>query len=201
MTKAVLHGENFISLVDHTSIRSSSIIFLPHESAHGGSPSRSNTNDITKPYLCGFGHSRPGQGSEKEQLPKGSPSRAKTYWNITLDQYHHPSKRVNSLLSYTQACDLYSWVSSISCQQLLLHLLEYDCRSFTKRIATQSWGTSPRNRPVGTSLPFRSDDKSKEWSGSPPRTSSQISRERPTRSSREDICERGHRMSKSERWL
>ena len=111
--------------IDCISIRSSSVIFLPHESTHGGAPSGdTTTKDITKPYLCGFGHSRPGQVPENEpapvqghkqqqspwnsSIPKQAPSRSKTYWNITLDQYHHPAKRVDSSLSYTQAFDLYS---------------------------------------------------------------------------------------------
>ncbi|KAL8795100.1 MAG: hypothetical protein Q9195_002397 [Heterodermia aff. obscurata] len=113
----VLHAAGWV----HKNIRSSSVIFLPHESTHGGAPSGdTTTKDITKPYLCGFGHSRPGQLPENEPAPvqrhkqqqsagnSSFPSRSKTYWNITLDQYHHPAKRVDSSLSYTQAFDLYS---------------------------------------------------------------------------------------------
>ena len=107
---------------DRISIRSSSILFLPQESSNAGTPSSSGFRDMSKPYLCGFGHSRPGrlpsqdaaspqhpkQSYGQSSTPQRSPSRAKTYWNITLDQYHHPAKRVNSLLNYIQAFDLYS---------------------------------------------------------------------------------------------
>ncbi|KAL8824223.1 MAG: hypothetical protein Q9191_005203 [Dirinaria sp. TL-2023a] len=97
----VLHAAGWV----HKNIRSSSFTFFPHRSR-----SASNAQYMTKPYLCGFGHSRPGQQEPSKQDPHPgiSPPRSKTYWNITLDEYHHPAKRVDSLLEYTQAFDLYS---------------------------------------------------------------------------------------------
>lgn len=88
------------------SIRSSSVIFVPAESSYGGIPSMSGAKDLANPYLGGFGFSRPETASPLAYYERGSAARS----HITLDCYHHPSKRWNPSLRYIQAFDLYSYV-------------------------------------------------------------------------------------------
>ena len=63
----------------------------------------SGAKDIANPYLGGFGFSRP-----KATDPYTTDTVARS--QITLDYYHHPSKRSNPELRYLQAFDLYSYV-------------------------------------------------------------------------------------------
>ena len=67
--------------------------------------------DTANPFLCGFGHSRPGHGPEIH----GGKKREDEYYtvtqrahDITLDIYHHPAKRENKALRYLQSFDVYS---------------------------------------------------------------------------------------------
>ena len=63
--------------------------------------------DLADPYLGGFGFSRPGAAS----LHRGNKDRmTEAPKHITLDGYHHPSKRRHPSLRYIQAFDLYSYV-------------------------------------------------------------------------------------------
>ena len=89
----------------HLSIRSSSVIFVPAESSYGGIPSMSGAKDLTNPYLGGFGFSRPETARPHEHYGVGM-----ARGQITLDCYHHPSKRWDASLRYIQAFDLYSYV-------------------------------------------------------------------------------------------
>lgn len=89
---------------DYFSIRSSSVIFVPAESSYGGIPSMSGAKDLTNPYLGGFGFSRP-----ETARPRGHYFTV-AHGQITLDCYHHPSKRWDPSLRYIQAFDLYSYV-------------------------------------------------------------------------------------------
>ncbi|KAL6719728.1 hypothetical protein ACLMJK_001649 [Lecanora helva] len=100
-----LHAAGWV----HKNIRASSVVFLPSNA--GGE------TDISYPYLCGFGHSRPGEHSSLDPGPGIFPGRGKTkmIWNIKLDEYHHPSKRGNVETLYTQAFDLYSSVIFSNC--------------------------------------------------------------------------------------
>ena len=88
----------------HLSIRSSSVIFVPAESLLGGIPSTSGALDLANPYVGGFGFSRPKTTDPNTYCKE--PSMA--YHQITLDSYHHPSKRHNPQRRYLQAYDLYS---------------------------------------------------------------------------------------------
>ena len=67
--------------------------------------------DTANPFLCGFGHSRPGHvlgahsGTKREDDIYRLTRRAH---DINLDIYHHPAKRENTGLRYLQSFDVYS---------------------------------------------------------------------------------------------
>ena len=73
----------------------------------------SGAKDLANPYLAGFGFSRPMVWSIEPQEPiydGEEPQRSCAPGAITLDWYHHPSKRLDPKLRYRQAFDLYSYV-------------------------------------------------------------------------------------------
>lgn len=68
----------------------------------------SGAKDLANPYLGGFGFSRPKTRDpySRQEMIKQTIAPAQ----ITLDRYHHPSKRISPELRYLQAFDLYSYV-------------------------------------------------------------------------------------------
>ena len=93
------------------------MIFVPAESSYGGIPSTNGAKDLANPYLGGFGFSRPELASPAKHNRRINTFAPK---KITLDFYHHPSKRCNPSLRYIQAFDLYSYV-----QYLLINLVMF----------------------------------------------------------------------------
>ena len=82
-------------------------MFIPARSEIGG-PSRSFRLNYEKPWLCGFGRSRPERSTpQPEDLYREYYSRDNKV-EIESDIYLHPDKRITPSRETRQAYDVYS---------------------------------------------------------------------------------------------
>ena len=113
------------------------MIFVPAESSYGGIPSTNGVIDLANPYLGGFGFSRPKATDPDRSRDTDAPKQ------ITLDFYHHLSKRFYPEIRYLQAFDLYSYVQ-YSLLNLVISTYQRHLES-TDKVAPNSGSFSSRH--------------------------------------------------------
>jgi serine/threonine protein kinase len=90
----------------HKNIRPSSILFLPAESAdRGGGPSKSRRVQLGKPYLMGWGFTRPDDATME---PNPNDRRLVVTRDKEIGIYQHPERLKHPNRPYRRVFDIYS---------------------------------------------------------------------------------------------
>ena len=82
-------------------------MFIPAQSTIGG-PSRSFRLDYERPWLCGFGRSRPERATQQPEVVNEGYETRDDEVEIASDIYLHPDKRISPWRETCQAYDVYS---------------------------------------------------------------------------------------------